>query len=59
MELASDILVLVGALIVIGGLGWIWWPLGIVALGAAMIAMGWIFAVKAVRSKALKGKEKG
>ncbi len=36
MELASDICVIVGALIVIGALAAVWWPLGLLALGLAL-----------------------
>ena len=54
MELASDISILLGVLIVIGGLAWIWWPLGLLALGLALIALGFVFHAKAARGKASK-----
>ena len=47
MELASDIFVIVGALVVIGALTAIWWPLGLLALGAALVALGYVFHVRA------------
>lgn len=54
MELASDIFILLGALAIIGALAWIWWPLGLLALGLALIALGFVFAAKAGRGKATK-----
>jgi hypothetical protein len=56
MELASDIFVLLGVLVVIGALAWIWWPLGLLALGLSLIALGFLFHAKAARSKAGKDK---
>ena len=55
MELASDIFVLLGALLIIGGLWAIWWPLAPLAGGAALIALGYIFHVRA-RMRAAKAK---
>jgi Flp pilus assembly protein TadB len=52
MEHASDICVLLGALIIIGGLAWIWLPLGLLALGLALIGLGFVFALKARQAKA-------
>ena len=56
MELASDIFVIVGALVVIGALAAIWWPLGLLALGAALVALGFVFHVR-VRMRAAKKAE--
>lgn len=47
MELASDICVIAGVLVVIGALAMIWWPLGPLALGAALVALGYVFHVRA------------
>lgn len=58
MELASDIFVLLGVIVVIGALAWIWWPLGVLALGLALIALGFVFHAKAARGKASRaGKD--
>lgn len=51
MERIGDIFVLLGALIIVCALGWIWRPLGLLALGMTMIALGYVFAFKAQRAK--------
>lgn len=56
MELASDIFVLLGALLVICALAWIWLPLGLLALGSALLAMGFVCALKVQRGKSGKDK---
>lgn len=55
MEVASDILVIVGAVATIAGLAAMWWPLGLLAGGLGLFAMGWALAVKVARAK-LKAK---
>jgi len=52
MELASDILVCIGTAIVIFALWMIWHPLGLLAFGLAMVALGFVFHVRALRTKA-------
>lgn len=52
LELASDICVILGALLVIGALWAVWWPLGLVALGLALIALGYAFNNRARAKKA-------
>lgn len=49
MELASDIFVILGALIIIAALSAVWWPLGLLALGLALIVLGFAFHLRAAR----------
>lgn len=56
MELTSDILVIAGMLVVIAALAAIWWPLGLLTLGLALIAMGFLFHVRGRAAKAAKAK---
>lgn len=56
MEVASDIFVIAGMLVVIAALTAIWWPLGLLASGLALIALGYVFHVRARAAKASAAK---
>jgi hypothetical protein len=51
-ELLSDIFAVLGALIIVLALAWIWKPLGLLALGASLLLLGWACAVKAAKEAA-------
>ncbi len=50
VEIVSDVLVSIGALTVIAAFALVWWPLGVLGLGLALIALGLVFA-KAAKKK--------
>ena len=43
-DAAVNVLVLAGVLTACGGLAWMWAPLGVVALGLCLVALGVILA---------------
>ena len=61
MDAASDVMVVAGCLFVAGALFAIWWPLGLLGLGAELVGLGFVFAVKAAsaRLKEAQDKEQG
>lgn len=51
MSYVWDGLCLAGAACVVTGLWWVWPPLGLVALGGVLVAVGWIGASVTARKR--------
>jgi hypothetical protein len=47
----SDRFLLVGCGFVIAGAAAIWWPLGLIACGVALMAVAWAFEVRDIKDK--------
>jgi hypothetical protein len=58
MDAASDVMVVAGCLLLAAALWAIWWPLGLAAIGAELIALGFVFAVKAARARLKEAQDK-
>lgn len=56
VEIASDVFVCFGVLVVIVALAVIWEPLGLLAFGVGLIALGFVFFMKAKAIKAQQDK---
>jgi hypothetical protein len=51
LEIASDVFVVLGIGAAVCGIWFIWWPLGLIAGGAALVFLGMVF-FKAANAKA-------
>ena len=47
----SDVLLLLGCLLLIMGIAFIWWPLGLVTAGLLSLGGAWLVGMNSLRSK--------